>query len=147
MARREDWPEELHNAIVTLRMKPFVWGWVDCALFACACLEAMTGIDHAVWFRGRYRTREEAEAAIAEFCALHGKAPGLAGVAEAIAAERGYPEIAPALAQRGDILLFDQAPLGQLGVCLGPRAAVAAEPQGIGHRRTRDALRAWRIPV
>jgi hypothetical protein len=118
--RFENWPERL-NALIALRCsRPFAWGEHDCALFACDAVLAMTGADPAAWFRGRYRTRRGAYRLLKTFGGA-----GLAATWEKIAAQRGLPEIAPAFARRGDVLLFDAIPLLPSG-----EASVFSAPSG-----------------
>lgn len=72
---------------------PFEWGRSDCALYADV-VWAMTGWDPIALYRGRYRSAEGAMRMIAE--------SGADSVLEFVA--RRFPEIPPALAQRGDLV-------------------------------------------
>jgi len=45
---------------------PFEWGTHDCALFAAACVAAMTGMDFAETYRGKYNSARGAATALGE---------------------------------------------------------------------------------
>lgn len=55
--RYPDWPQRLAAWIEAHREKPFAWGTNDCAIFAADMIEAITGRDFAVAFRGRYKSK------------------------------------------------------------------------------------------
>ena len=52
MSRRDDWPVRLQACINEWSAAPFEFGVRDCALFAAAAVEAMTGVDIADGLRG-----------------------------------------------------------------------------------------------
>ena len=54
--RLPDWEPRLVTLLEGAAARPFVLGEWDCALFAAACIEAVTGIDGGATFRGRYKT-------------------------------------------------------------------------------------------
>lgn len=56
MMRLFDWNSRLHQYLEGMARAPFSWGQNDCMLFAAGAVQAMTGIDHAAEFRGRYAT-------------------------------------------------------------------------------------------
>ena len=64
--RYHDWPERLFTVVKKAKQSTFVWGENDCALFACDCVKAMTGIDHASKARGKYKTEKGAWRALAK---------------------------------------------------------------------------------
>lgn len=123
--------------------RPFSWGGLnggtDCCLFACDAVRAMTGLDPASPFRGRYQTKRGAVAALRRFAG-----GGIPETAEKIARELGAPEVPPMTAQRGDVVLTDQGPWLALGVCVGATVAVAGV-QGIERQPLSRAVRAWRV--
>ena len=99
-----------------------------------AWVQAMTGADVLRGFRGRYKTAAGAKritgADIGDF---------LAGEAD----RHGFPEIPPRMAQRGDVVLIDQAEPAPGVVVAGGVYVVA--PSG-GKVIPRPAVsRAWRI--
>jgi hypothetical protein len=58
MTRRTDWRARLTAELRNWKDRPFEYGRADCALFAAACVKAMTGTDLARGLRG-YRTEAE----------------------------------------------------------------------------------------
>jgi hypothetical protein len=54
--RRPDWQSRLVDYLGRASRMPFQPGRHDCALFAAGAVEAMTGVDLAAHWRGRYRT-------------------------------------------------------------------------------------------
>lgn len=101
MKRFEDWPTRLVGVIDKAAGKPFVWGEHDCCLFACNCIEAMTGVDPAAPFRGKYRSRGEAVRALRDYAGT------LEDVALQIALEYNAPPITASRAFRGDLALVE----------------------------------------
>ena len=70
LRRLEDWPERLAEAIEAANERPFSWGRHDCCLFACDAVMAMTGVDPAKPFRGKYKTKRGAFGVLKRFAAL-----------------------------------------------------------------------------
>lgn len=56
MKRQDGWLTSLNTYVETVRRKPFVYGEHDCALFAAGGVLAMTGVDPANAWRGKYTT-------------------------------------------------------------------------------------------
>lgn len=57
MSRKtEGWQERLAAYLSSCAQRPFVYGEHDCALFATGAVQAMTGLDLAAPYRGRYTT-------------------------------------------------------------------------------------------
>lgn len=96
----------LHAYEVFLRARAamsFAWGSNDCALFAADGILAMTGVDLAADFRGKYSDEAGAFALIASVTG--GKT--VADAAAWCAAKHGLEELAhPLKAQRGDLVIF-----------------------------------------
>lgn len=139
MKRREDWPERLAACVAAARARPFEWGAHDCCLFAADCIQAMTDVDVAADFRGKYATAKGAAKAMKKFAG-----GGVLAVAEKIAAAHGLAHIAPAAARRGDVVALDTEQGPALGVCLG---ALIAAPiaAGLVFLPFTAAQAAWRI--
>lgn len=128
-----DWAAALYAQIDDFNSMPFVWGTHDCCSFAADCVLAMTGVDKMAAYRGGYKTAVGAARKLVK----------AGGMEAAITAELGEP-IAPALAQRGDVVCFT-SPLGDTcGVCLGSTIA-AAGLGGITHTPMVQAFKAWRV--
>jgi hypothetical protein len=137
--RREDWPARLGEAIEEARVAGFVWGKNDCCLFAANAVRAMCGVDPAAGFRG-YATARGAAARLKEY-------GGVAALAAIQARRFGWPEVAPATARRGDVVLVEDAGGEALGVVdLSGRWVLQPAAQGLAARPlARAGLRAWRI--
>lgn len=54
--RRPDWRRRLGETLAAAADRPFVFGALDCCLFAADCVIAQTGFDPVAEFRGRYTT-------------------------------------------------------------------------------------------
>lgn len=136
--RLENWPGLLEEFIEQSLHAPFEWGARDCCLFAADAVRAMTGEDYAAEFRGRYRSARSAQQVLAAF-------GGVSGIVE----RTGFEEIAPLMAQRGDVVLVNTEAGDALGVvgmdgrvvCQGPDGLTFLNPDSFGF----GASRAWRV--
>jgi hypothetical protein len=141
MKRLEDWPERLHEMFMAHKDKPFEWGSHDCVLSVCAAIEAMTGVDPAKEFRGRYSTEIGAVRAIKG--AGH---PSFEAMVSAIAADHDMKEIGPKFAQRGDMVLIDVERAPVFGIVHhNGRDAICVAPDGLRRLPVLSARRAWRV--
>lgn len=141
LLRFPDWPERLDAYLRTTREAPFAWGSNDCALRACDAVLAITGVDIAEDFRGRYTTRAGATRVMRR---LYGG--NLETVAEKIAAARGMAEVRPALARRGDVVLFDSPQGPSLGIVAhNGRHAEFKIKNNPCLIRVDECRRAWRV--
>lgn len=99
---------------------------------------AMTELDLAVDFRGRYATPLAAMRLLEPF-------GGIECLAETRCKEAGFAELETReLARRGDLMLIDNPEGPTLGICEGARAAFAGQ-DGLIFRRIMDCHRVWRI--
>ncbi len=144
MKRQKHWDTRgYHHFLRERAHAPFEWGKHDCALFAADGVEAITGVDIAADFRGKYF--DEAGA-----MALIQSVTGGATVADAAAwcAEKHglkeWPK--PLFAQRGDLVVF-QAPTGDLVAGLVHLAGhiVAVGESGLYRFPISKTLRAWHV--
>lgn len=148
LARQKHWATRAYDSFLRSRAKtPFAWGAHDCALFAADGIQAITGVDIAADFRGKYTTEAGALVAIKAIC-------GGATVADAAAYcagkhglkewtnKKGAPQ--PLFARRGDLVVFE-APTGQLvaGLVHLSGCIVAAGETGLFRFPISKALRAW----
>ncbi|ABF42158.1 conserved hypothetical protein [Candidatus Koribacter versatilis Ellin345] len=142
MKRLQGWPEELARFLRERAAVPFAWGKNDCALFACDAVMAITGVDMAADFRGRYNTKAGATKAIRRFAG-----GGLDQLADKIAAQQALMEVTKLNAQRGDVVLFDTAIGGPtLGIVgLHGHMVHSVGPDGDVVLPLRCCRRAWRI--
>lgn len=127
------WLDRL-NALVRDRMTtPFKWGEHDCCLWGADCVQAVSGMDPAVAYRGTYSTAAQAVALV----------DSLGGM-EAIGA-MGGAECAPLGAGVGDVgLVLDGEGHQVIGVCVGTLWLVAAK-DGLGALPLEAAVKAWRV--
>lgn len=132
MKRVEDWPERLLAFVEARREMPFKWGENDCCSFAADAVLEMTGEDLMASLRGRYNSsfsaavRIEREGGIEHYLDIR------------------LPEMAPRLAHRGDLVMFDAVEGPALGVVLGSHAA-AAGPEGVTWIPMARWRKAWRV--
>lgn len=136
LQRFEDWPSRLAAHVETVRAAPFAWGVSDCCLFAADCILAMTGVDLAVEYRGRYRTKRGAYAVLKRLCG--------GGVEAAVHRMLGAPLSTPLTAQRGDVVLIDTPDGPALGICLGVQCGCQS-PHGTTFLPMPAARLAWRV--
>lgn len=131
--RRQDWPERLFAMIEARRATPFEWGAHDCCSFAADAVLEMTGTDPIADLRGQWTD----EVSALRLLKAHG---GL----EALATERLGVLIAPAFAQRGDVVLHTLTGREALGVCIGDRFAAVGDV-GVELVPMSHAVQAWRV--
>lgn len=136
LTRRSDWRVRLNEAIRLLRRQPLVWGENDCGIgLAAKAIEAMTGIDPAAEFRGKYSTAAGALKLIkqAGFDDLESYARSL------------LPEVHPSTAKAGDIAFLAGDELGAFGVFNGDGHILVQRPEGIGVVSLLDAKTAFQV--
>lgn len=95
MRRLPDWEPRIIALLEEASDRPFRLGEWDCALFAAAAVEALTGFDGGAAFRGRYRTPAGFLRAL--------KREGFDDIFAPFDAALGQ-RITPALLRRGDIV-------------------------------------------
>jgi len=134
MSRLPDWPERLELVLDAHRDAPFEWGENDCLLFAGRAIEAVTGDNPAQAVQGTYSTARGATKAL--------WARGFKNVGDALADL--YPEISPAMAQRGDLAVVTEGEMTAAGVVVGERVAVLA-PAGLAWVDLVSARRAFQV--
>ena len=143
ITRHHDWPSRLLAQVEAARQLPFEWGVADCCLTACDMVQAITGVDPAAHFRGRYSTKAGAYRSLKAYAG-----GGLAATVERITAELGMPEVPPLSAQRGDVVLIHapECPPESLAlaICIGGYIA-AQGPDGLTLEPMARGMRAWRV--
>lgn len=140
MMRREGWERALLEALESAAARPFAWGEHDCSLFAADIVLAMTGVDAAAQLRGGYRSAAGAARVLKRFAG-----GGLMEAVERITRELGMPEIPPPLAQRGDVVLLENAGRTILGVIDTHGLIAALGEDGALQLPLACARRAWRL--
>lgn len=139
LKRRDDWRAALHAAIAERLDRPFAWGRNDGAMFTADLVLAMTGVDLAAAFRGRYRSERGAARVM--------RAAGYTDLVALVAAR--LPEIQPSRARSGDVAIIGiERPGRKPALCLGLfdgghiRAMAAS---GAGVLPFTAAVRAFRV--
>jgi hypothetical protein len=132
--RAPDWEQRLRALIRSAERRPFEWGVHDCALFAFAAYEAVTGRAHV---------HPETWANAAEAGRLLRAAP----LIDRATAWYGQPVGFQAI-RRGDLVLIgsERQWLGQpaLAVCVGVEVACPGE-EGLQFEALRHSFCGWRI--
>jgi hypothetical protein len=106
--KTQGWQHRLTAYLSSVAALPFEAGKLDCALFTAGAVAAMTGVDHARGWRGKYRSLAKGRKVLEK-----------AGFADHVAlAASLYPEVAPIMAQEGDIAVVP-AEDGEIGFALG----------------------------
>lgn len=143
LVRHPDWPAALARFFAAREGAEFGYGRSDCCLFVADAVLAMTGVDLAADYRGRYRSREGAE----ECLRLTAGRATVAAAMERAARGLGLAEVPVACAQRGDIVLLAREAGDQsLGlVALDGRRIAAVSERGFLYLPVGRAARAWRI--
>lgn len=120
MTRLPDWEARLAAYVASVRDRPFEWGEHDCILFCAAAADAMTGVDIAAGYRGKYHSRRGA----ASILKKQGKGTLIRTLNATLERRK------PGRARRGDFVWFH----GAVGVCMG------ADALFVGEDRLADAL-------
>lgn len=95
--RRPDWEQRFKAAILEWEGRPFAWGTADCATFAAAIVEAVTGADVLARWRGLYQCHLGARAR------LKARRVTLADAISEALAPVGGARIDPRAARVGDV--------------------------------------------
>ncbi|HEY8604732.1 DUF6950 family protein [Tsuneonella suprasediminis] len=126
--RLPNWENRLNETIAQWRDVKFRWDR-DCARWAAACIIAVTGDDPIADLRGRYSTKRQAFALLAE-----------KSMEEWV--DERLPRIHPAFAQRGDIALVQDS---CLGVVIGGEALFYSSDGGMTLMPRSDWQAVWGV--
>jgi hypothetical protein len=129
-ARIENWPTRLDAVITAARAQPFDWRDHHCGLFVADCVEALTGVRIHAGIKKQYATRRAVTAA--------------RDMRKAASTHLDTSEIAPGVAQRGDVVLVSVFGFEAMGVCVGRQVACLG-PAGMAFLGMEAAICAWRI--
>jgi hypothetical protein len=144
LKRIEHWATRAYHQFLLSRAKtPFAWGVNDCCLFPADGILAITGIDVAVDFRGKYSTQA---AAFATIKTVTGGST-VNDAASYVATKFGMTEYStPLLAHRGDLVTLEDGGNLIAGlVHLNGRDVVTVGENGVVRCSLRAAIRAWRV--
>ena len=129
LERRADWEHRLFQFIQARAATPFEWGKHDCWLFAADAVMAMTEVDIAASYRGKYHT-----ASGAKKYGPVSRLPDKAGLKK-IDNKR--------FARRGDVVLIaGKRPL--LGVCVGAQCVAPGKTELV-YLKMSGVRQAWRV--
>lgn len=128
--RLHGWEERLVNFIESRRDTPFEWGSNDCATFAAAAIESLTGAD----LIGVPRWTDAMSAA-----RVVKALGGMAAIADA-----RLPRVDPSEAWRGDIGLVEAEGRESFGV-IYPPWVITPGGAGIVMNRIKDCRAAWGV--
>lgn len=134
--RFHDWPERLFKTVRRAKDLGFSWGKNDCALFACDCALAITGVDHAAKFRGTYKTKAGAFLMLRKIEDVK----SLLELADKYLGER----IELSQAKRGDVVALMMDNFYALGVVTGSNA-VFVTLSGTQTVPVSSCLTAWEV--
>ncbi|GGA79548.1 hypothetical protein GCM10011507_33480 [Edaphobacter acidisoli] len=150
LKRVDNWDTvALDQFFVARRTMPFAWGKNDCCLFTADAIQAMTGVDLAADFRGKYSDAKSA------FALIHSLSGGstVADAAAWCATKYGLTEWVdkaakplPLMAKRGDLIVVENA--GQLiaGIVhLNGRDVISVAEQGAVRLPLTAVQRAWKV--
>lgn len=126
------WIQDLSNYISSCKDTEFQWGVFDCCLFAANCCQLVANSDPAAAYRGKYKTELGAKRTLS---ANHGSLAAAFGAL--------YSEVAPNMAQRGDVVLFES----ELGLTAGVQWTNGVWSVGLNGVVfiTPEVLQAWRV--
>jgi hypothetical protein len=129
--RVENWHSKLLAYIDQQERKPFAYGVNDCLLMTAGAVEALTGVDHAHAFRGKYQSMQEGRALIGK------------SVLKFVRSK--FPECDhPTQADDGDIAAMRVGREWTFGVLIGPHFYVQTET-GLGILPRHEAQKAFKV--
>lgn len=139
MTRRQDWQRRLEELLTAAEGRAFAWGSWDCAVFAAAVVEAVTGRNPFPWSLGTYSDVKGARRFLRA-----GKWKSLEIAIEAVVGNR---RATPLLAQRGDLVITAGPELGAAAgvVDLSGEWLVCLSPSGLCRLPLSSALAAWSV--
>ena len=133
--RLPEWRERLQVYLQSIAHEPLEFGRHDCALFAADAVRAMTGVDLAEAYRGRYTT-------------LHGGMRILArdGFSDQVALVAAHlAPVTVAMAMPGDLAVFETQSGRALGVVQGAAVYVLHVDGLLGLVPLTDATEAFTV--
>lgn len=139
--RAPGWEGTLDVFLQSRATARFSWGRHDCCLFACDAVLVMTGTDMARSFRDTYATALQAKRSLKQL-----GVETVGELADLFALRFGIREVAPAFAQRGDVVLLNRHLGESLGIVslAGDEIAAPGEDK-LAYLPFAEGRRAWRI--
>ena len=135
IVRHDNWPRHFYDFLAERNAMPFAWGSNDCALFAAACVQAISGHDIASAYVGLYDNAAGTLSVISQ-----------AGGLQAICQQHLGDPIPVAMAQRGDVVYIQHPQTGRdcLAICCGNELA-SPGPDGLLYVPVSNGIMAWRV--
>lgn len=140
LRRHPLWRQNLNELIRVNALRPFAWGEWDCALWAATAVHAMTGVDFAEPYRGKYSDSSE--------CAKLLRDEGPGSLFQLCSQALG-PPVHPAQARCGDVV-YKADNMPTLGICYGRQSLFVGSAfgvEGLIGEMTLDVRYAFRVPV
>lgn len=134
LIRKPDWESAMGAALELAGGQSFAWGSADCVHFVAGVVEAMTGADPLIDYRGTYASEDEA------WAALSARDGNLRQACRRVFGGM----IRPAFARRGDVVM--QRGGMAVGICLG-RVAAFISDDGAGLVLLPMKDMAWAFPI
>ncbi len=136
MKRIDNWPAILDKFLCERLSVTFEWGKSDCCMFACDALVAITSVDIARDYRGKYKTAIAADKILKE---------GLNNIVTGTMHDLGSEEINKNFGQRGDLVLIN-TPNGDALAIINLRGTVTGQGElGLIDYPLDSVIKAWRI--
>jgi hypothetical protein len=134
VTRLHDWEARLQHLLATHARRAFAWGVHDCLLWAAAAVDAVTGVDHAARFRGRYTDAATAAAVLRDV--------GRGTLTRTL--DHELRRSIPAMLGRGDIAMIGSGRTASLGVVIGADAMFVGDA-GLEPRARAHWTRGWHV--
>ena len=142
ISKLPNWQSALSAYLTAVAAAPFHYGRFDCGLFVAGAIEAMTGVDVVPGLRETYSDRKSAFAAVRSIC---GRVT-MEALADVLTAKYCMPEVAPAMAWRGDVVQLRQGRTSSLGIVAMHGTEILTPYRGGLLRLPRaHATRAWHV--
>lgn len=137
--RLSSWASALERFLAANQARAFAYGSWDCLQFVRGAIEAMTGRAMQQFI---YRTEAGAARQALRYCGSR----SLVLAAEKLFAAHGFARVAPAFAQRGDVVLIG-GPRPAFGIVAlhGKQAWSVTAPQGLVEVPLAALVGAWRV--
>jgi hypothetical protein len=105
MIRVADWESKLDGLLSERKGSNFTWGQHDCCLFVGDAVLAMSGVDIAEWFRGKYSDSNKAYSLLKDYSGS--SSGGIGSVMNQLSLLYNMAEIPRMTACHGDIALCE----------------------------------------
>jgi hypothetical protein len=146
LSKKEHWLTRAFNQfLLDSANTPFAWGSNDCCLFSANAILAVTGVDIADDFRGKYTDEASAFALVTTITRV--AKPTVSDAAAHCAAKHGLVEYThPLMAKRGDLVVISNGGTLICGVVhLNGREVVSISQKGVVRLPISNVVRSWGV--